>query len=95
MQDRRGHAMWKVLKFLIVLVILISIPGFLFYWYEYRPSQIRKECVGIAETKARDMMKIRAKDDTYVREKAHKGWYLKNDFEESYIRCLRENGIEK
>lgn len=28
----------------ILLLILVILLGFVFYWYEYRPSEIRKDC---------------------------------------------------
>ncbi len=31
-----------------VIVLLIVIFGFAFYWYSYRPEQIRKQCYQIA-----------------------------------------------
>ncbi len=36
-------------KIILILIILIFITlGVAFYWYEWRPAQIRKECGGIA-----------------------------------------------
>lgn len=31
-----------------LIVLLLIILGFAFYWYSYRPEQIRKECYQIA-----------------------------------------------
>lgn len=28
----------------LIVILLIIILGFAFYWYEWRPAQIRKEC---------------------------------------------------
>lgn len=28
----------------IYLIVILSISGILFYWYEIRPSQIKKDC---------------------------------------------------
>lgn len=81
---------------LFAILLLLAIVGILFYWYEYRPSQIRKECVKIAETRALNMMKSRVELEPYrYKEEAKKGWYLKQDYEDSYKQCLREHGIEK
>ena len=33
---------------LAILVVTVLILGFVFYWFEYRPSQIRKMCWRIA-----------------------------------------------
>lgn len=40
-------------KGLLILVILgVVILGIAFYWYGYRPSQIKKECYNTARKKA-------------------------------------------
>jgi len=39
----------KQYKFLILLGILIL--GFIFYWFEWRPAQIRKECAERSKSK--------------------------------------------
>ncbi|MFA6076803.1 MAG: hypothetical protein WC735_01865 [Candidatus Paceibacterota bacterium] len=31
---------------ILIISVLVVIAGFLFYWYEYRPNNIRKECAG-------------------------------------------------
>lgn len=36
----------------LVILVLFCIVGFLFYWYEWRPTQIRKECAKLAEESA-------------------------------------------
>ncbi|OGP62941.1 MAG: hypothetical protein A2169_14085 [Deltaproteobacteria bacterium RBG_13_47_9] len=83
-------------KILFTILSLLAIIGLLFYWYEYRPSKIRKECVKIAETRALDTMKRRAELQPYLyKEEAERGWYLRADYEECYKQCLREHGIEK
>ncbi len=32
-------------KFLLIIIFIIIIIAGAFYWFEYRPSEIRKECV--------------------------------------------------
>lgn len=47
----------KKYQFITVLIIVLFIIGFLFYWYEWRPSNIRKECTDYAkEADARFIM---------------------------------------
>ena len=36
------------LKYYVTIILIIIILGVAFYWYEYRPSEIRKECQKIA-----------------------------------------------
>lgn len=31
-------------RFYIIIILIIAILGFIFYWYSYRPEQIRKTC---------------------------------------------------
>lgn len=31
-------------QYKIIIILTLIILGFTFYWYEWRPSQIRKEC---------------------------------------------------
>ncbi len=42
-------------KIIITSVIVLLFIG-LFYWYEYRPSKIRKECITKAETHTGNML---------------------------------------
>lgn len=42
----------------IAAVILILVFGW-FYWYEWRPSQIRKECAEIANVKSGNFLPLR------------------------------------
>lgn len=32
-------------KFYLLLIVFLILISFGFYWYEYRPSQVRKECL--------------------------------------------------
>jgi len=34
----------KIKKYKYIILVVLIILGFLFYWYEIRPSQIRKRC---------------------------------------------------
>jgi hypothetical protein len=80
---------------LILIVLLVA--GFLFYWYEYRPSKIRSDCVTIAEKNAQGLAKEKATLSGLPDEKkeADMGMYLKEDYDAYYQRCLREHGIDK
>ncbi|HEY0948348.1 MAG TPA: hypothetical protein VGE53_02585 [Candidatus Paceibacterota bacterium] len=31
-------------KILVIAILFLIVGGALFYWYEYRPAQARKEC---------------------------------------------------
>jgi hypothetical protein len=47
MKQRRSVNFLK--RPLAILVFLFLVAGGLFYWYEYRPSMIRKKCAAAAE----------------------------------------------
>lgn len=36
--------MEKLKEYKYVILIIILILGFIFYWFEYRPIQIKKDC---------------------------------------------------
>ncbi len=69
----------KIIKYWWIILILI-IASSIFYWYQYRPAQIRKDCMiktnqrgftglGVSKTQAQ----------------------IDND----YTNCLRRNGLER
>ena len=31
-------------QYIGIIILVVMILGFLFYWYEFRPTQIKKEC---------------------------------------------------
>lgn len=69
-----------------------------FYWYEYRPSQIRKECTKTAETVAQDSLKSKIEmAPSYQKEElenaASKGMYMKDDYNSAYQNCLAGKGL--
>lgn len=85
---------------IVVTLIITALAGGAFYWYEWRPSNIKKACNIQAEDKARELMKVKyetAKDytpqkDVYY-QSMNRGLFLKDDYEQYYKNCLRENGI--
>ena len=66
-----------------LLVGVILILFFLFYWFQYRPAEVRRECVKYASesVKAEDDAKIDI--DKYIKA---------NDF--IYQECLRTKGLK-
>lgn len=70
-----------------------------FYWYEYRPTQIIRECIDRATNDAMAMMKDRARiDDSWrkddYKKMAKNGFFMVADKEQKYRDCLREHGLE-
>lgn len=68
-----------VIAISIIALLLIIIGTGWFYWYEWRPSQIRKEC-SLKSYYPLDMSKILQSD---------------SEKDQSYKECLRVNGLEK
>lgn len=70
----------------LITIILLLIIAFAFYWYEWRPSQIIKECYHkIYDNKALDF--------SAFKEEFTKSGKQKNESE--YENCLLEKGLEK
>jgi hypothetical protein len=80
----------------IICVTILLILGVLFYWYEYRPSVIRKECVSEAESWAMNQYKTEAnlQPTEYSDKRVQQGMYLQDVYEDGYKKCLREHGLE-
>jgi len=75
------------------IILVVMILGFIFYWYEYRPSQIKKKCSIEAQDHAIDLTKTRAEMREEYKEGAERGLYLRDDYEQIYKKCLREKGL--
>lgn len=69
------------LSYTYLAVAVVLLMGW-FYWYEYRPMQIRIECSERGIEKARE----RGSGD---------GRYNSYDREHYYVRCLDEAGLER
>jgi hypothetical protein len=72
---------------LLAAMLVIGI-GLAFYWYEYRPSQIRSTCESKSMEQAKASFKTMGKgppEDLFV--PILKGAY--------YMSCLREHGLER
>jgi len=79
----------------LAVLFLLSLGIGLFYWYEWRPSEIKKECVNMAKEKATKLLKTRSELSGYNKydDEIKKGLYLRDDYEALYQNCLRENGL--
>jgi hypothetical protein len=84
------------------VLVVACVGAFIFYWYDYRPQQIRIECEETSTVAARQMMEQRAdmhegldiiQSITY-KEYAKNGFYLVADKDGAYKDCLRGHGLE-
>ncbi len=77
--------------FVIALVLLVLGGGF--YWYELRPSSIKKDCFNKANTEKEKALNW---DNTYVMNGGNLTKRADYDkiFNDEYSKCLMENGIK-
>ena len=74
------------------VVMLVVGLGLAFYWYEYRPSQIRATCEAQAAEQAAEFFKqLMGSKGSKVSE----GLYGQAHKEAYYLSCVREHGLER
>jgi len=69
-------------KLLIITITLIILGG-LFYWFQYRPSEIRKKCASVAQEESKPSGGFDIITNTRL-EKANK----------AYSDCLAKEGLK-
>jgi len=69
----------------ILLVIILLILGFLFYWFQWRPAEIRKKCVRAANITARKTTVFSIYGNPNAPFQQQSDWL--------YTQCCREKGI--
>lgn len=74
-------------------VLLVVSMGLAFYWYEYRPSQIRAACeMHSSEQAAEFFRKMMGKQ---APKGFPEGFYIQSNKENFYLNCVREHGLER
>ena len=63
-----------------IILAIVSV-GFLFWWFQVRPSNIRRLCANVAITKA-------------MENNGNIGRYNPADYENYFRRCLNEKGLK-
>jgi len=92
----------------VVTILILLLTGGAFYWYEYRPAQIRKACVEKTIETSQKLLAQKhdlfqqaydherdASHAKYMKGAIEKGFYNQEDFEAKYRDCLRSEGLEK
>ncbi len=71
----------NIVIIVLSLVVLIIVAGW-FYWFQWRPSEIRKECQRVREE--------------YIKEKRPTGFSIQDipALKFRYERCLNEKGLK-
>jgi len=74
--------------FLRISIVVAAVWAF--YWYEYRPSEIRSTCEGISTEQAVEQFEnFRGKD------KKIEGLYSRSTKEAFYLNCLNHYGLKE
>ncbi|MFH1822511.1 MAG: hypothetical protein ABH830_02305 [Patescibacteria group bacterium] len=74
----------KIKKYWWVIIIFLILSG-AFYWFQWRPTQIRKECFKVKQETREVYSPLRSVSDEKMEEYA----------ETNYQDCLRKHGLEK
>ena len=78
---------YKLPKNSFIFFIVLLIFGFAFYWFAWRPSDIKRFCSDVA-SEAMDRYKSCPSRNNREKESC-----LNDYYDEQYVRCLRENGL--
>ena len=81
----------------VVLVVCIFGAAFAFYWYEYRPSQIRAECETFSIESATEEFKESLQKQLLGKllpKGSAEGLYNVDSKNAYYLSCVRQGGLE-
>ena len=84
--------MEKIKQYKYIILIALLILGFAFYWFEWRPRQIKNECNTEAKTQAQKIYNRDHSSDLWRIEREG-GTYLVPDYENSYQECIRRKRL--
>lgn len=76
--------MEKIKQYKYIIILTLIILGGVFYWFEFRPSNIRSSCALWARDKAVKENEAETGDNKSYQTKA---------YDDYYKRCLREKGL--
>jgi len=81
----------------LLIITLFILLGGTFYWFQWRPTQIRKNCYAEAKEKAISLLGKKVADEpSQYSDMAKTGnYFLKDDFQFYYQNCLIIYGLEK
>ncbi len=84
---------------LVIIALLLPFISGWFYWFQWRPSAIRRDCAASAKELAVSAFKKRVELNpsatTQDKNQASGGAYMPNDRDSYYKICLIESGLEK
>lgn len=73
--------MKKLKDFWLIIFVILLLTGLSFYWYEYRPSQIKKNCFVSTQENKNEIPKSLSTQQSI------------NFVEYQYDFCLKQNGL--
>jgi len=74
----------KIKKYWWILIIIV-VAGTAFYWFQWRPAEIRKECAAFSQ----------GKENKFNLEQFLSKYGSQEARDNLYKNCLREHGLEK
>lgn len=83
--------MKKIKEYKLIIIIALLVLGFIFYWFEIRPAQIREKCINAYSNAFNEIVSDDGRGGLYgsasinSRISENKG---------NYEKCLIENGLE-
>jgi len=86
--------MSKLKQYRSIILLVVIILGGLFYWYEWRPVEVRKACSQKSQDEAIKSLKTRSEFSDKYEKAAEKGLMSKDDADFYYRRCLNKYGLE-
>lgn len=78
-------------KFIALILLAIVVFGTLFYWYSFRPSQIKKNCASNATLMKKE--KCPQNGSLKIISEGKKIYPDCETFNDYYSRCLKEKGL--
>lgn len=79
----------------VLLLTVLLLAGGWFYWFEYRPIQVKEFCVDWANESARDVLVSKnTMADGALSELVGQGMFLKEDQQDYYTECLNRHGVK-
>ncbi|MDO8604820.1 MAG: hypothetical protein Q7K40_05525 [bacterium] len=81
--------MEKIKEYRGIIIIALIILAFSFYWFETRPSLIKKDCYNEAKESAVE----KAKKEDLKNGLAAEGGFMEGDYNSYYKWCLQSKGL--
>lgn len=79
----------------VISITLLLLVGGWFYWFEYRPIEVKAFCVDLANEAARqDLVSKNTIANGVLGELVGQGMFLREDQQAYYEECLNRHGVK-